>query len=104
MPNVSSRLAQPPTRGRTGAIETSQPRKIKIVSTAKDVYLACALPDRIVMLNTISPDLVAVKGGKYKSSDSRILNLSGREVPVVYRYVENEAVKAYAFSRCGFLD
>lgn len=73
--------------------------------SAENIHVSRTRPvlDRLAILNTLSPKIVAIKGGKYKMSNSRILDLSGRKVPVVYRYVQNKAVRADVFNRCGFL-
>lgn len=45
--------------------------------------------------------LVLAKAGKFDMSGSRVTNLEGREVPIVYRYVENAILTAEVFRRCG---
>lgn len=44
------------------------------------------------------------KAATYDMSDSRVVNLSGRVVPMVYRYIGNEALKANVFGRCANLE
>jgi len=82
-------------------------RRVKKCMCVKYVHISylksLALLDRLTTLNTISPEIMAIKGGKYEMSDSRILDLSGRKVPVVYRYLQNEVARTDIFNRCGFL-